>query len=320
MKKFTFLVVAVLLTITCCERSTDETQNQFDPEVFLLTSNGLAYKFSDFELYDSSTHMFYFKTIHEEFENFENETFTFFDNGDTIYSGCFWPNYFSSIPAGPFISSTPSFYGNYVLRIEFWYDNKPDVRNCQDMIDVLQERDLLHAGLAVTISSVDINGMQLSFSFTVTNHDQTDLLILDPDKMGPALFHYYTIGLRIHDLEHNEVFTGNIVSEPPSPWNSWNADWLSELPSGESKQFTVVYTMNSSINPGEYIASFNYPGLSFQVAKDQLFQGTNRIWLGDIRISQLIKADSAGVSVSRIIDMITPEGKILNFAGIHHVY
>ena len=288
MKKLIFLGIAVIVTMTYCEHSKDETQNQSDPEVFLSTSNGLEYKFSDFELYDSSTHMFYCKTIHEEFGDLLTGTFAFLNNGDTIYAGCFWPEYYSSIPAGPFISSPPSFYGNYILRIRLWYDDIPDVRNCPEMINVLQAHDLLHAGLAVAINSIDLNGMELSFSFTVTNHDQTDLLILDPDKMGPALFHYYTIGLRIHDLEHNEVFTGNIVSEPPAPWNSWNADWLSELPSGESMQFTIVYTMSSPINPGEYLASFNFPGLSFQVTKDQLFQGTHRIWLGDIRINQVV--------------------------------
>jgi hypothetical protein len=56
------------------------------------------------------------------------------------------------------------------------------------------------------------------------------------------------------------------------------------LKSGDSKQFTFNYTINKTISPGEYIANFEYPGLSYQVLKEHLYQGNSRIWLGDIMI------------------------------------
>jgi hypothetical protein len=84
----------------------------------------------------------------------------------------------------------------------------------------------------------------------------------------------------------NEVFSGNIQHQAPDPWNSWKTDWLSELKSGDSKEFTIAYTIRNPINPGEYYTTFEFPGLAYQVTKDQLYQGTSRIWLGEIVLNK----------------------------------
>jgi hypothetical protein len=107
-------------------------------------------------------------------------------------------------------------------------------------------------------------------------------MIIDPDKTGPNLFHYFTNGLYIYDLAHNEIFSSTILHQAPVPWNSWKSEWLSELKSGDSRQFTIIYTINKPIIPGEYDTTFDFPGLAYQVSKDQLYQGNSRIWLGDI--------------------------------------
>jgi hypothetical protein len=150
------------------------------------------------------------------------------------------------------------------------------------MIDILNRHDLLHSGLAISSSSVEITGTQLTFRFTITNKDQSDLMIIDINKTGPNLFHYFTNGLFIYDLSHNEVFSSNIQHLAPDPWNSWNINWLSQLKSGDSKEYTINYTINNPLNPGEYDINFEFPGLASQVPKDQLKQGNSRIWLGDI--------------------------------------
>lgn len=106
----------------------------------------------------------------------------------------------------------------------------------------------------------------------------------DPDKTGLNLFHYFTNGLNIYDLAHNEVFSSTIQSQTPDPWNSWSMDWLSELKSGESKEFTIAYSVANPITPGEYYTTFEFPGIS--VKKDRLYQGTSRIWLGDIALNK----------------------------------
>ena len=280
MKKSLLFGIAGLFTLFSC--------NKNDNDVFFRIGKGLDYKFSDIQLYDTSADILYFKNVHDEFKEIEKNSFTFLDNGAVIYSGMFWPGYSSSGPTGPFIFSPPSIFGNYALEIENWNNGKPDVRKDPRIIALLKQNNLFHSGLALSSSSIEINGSQLIYKFTVTNKDQSDLLILDPDKTGSNLFHYFTNGLIIKDLAYNEVFTGNIQYQVPDPQNSFQIGWLSLLKSGESKQYTINYTINNPLNPGEYNATFVFPGLSYQVSLDQLYQGTSRIWMGDIQATKKI--------------------------------
>jgi hypothetical protein len=285
MKKFLLIAAAIILTMTSCESLFNNTD-----DYLFRADNGLEYKYSDFELYDSSTHIFYLKTNHPEFKNEKSFSFSILANGEEIYKGVFWPMYSSSLPSGPYISSFSSFYPDYTIRIEHMtIDNKPkDPRNDPRIISALKDHNLFHSGLSVSINSINIVGTQLTFKFTVTNQDESDLLILDLDKTGPNLFHYFTNGLSLRKLTYEEVFSSQIDPQIPSPWNSWSTSWLSELKSGDSRQFTINYSINSVINPGDYSASFEFPGLTHGVTKDQLFQDNIRIWIGDIFVTKKI--------------------------------
>jgi hypothetical protein len=279
MKKYLFVVIPFLLILLSCEKT--------DSEVFFKLGSGKEFKFSDIELYDTSANVLYFKDGHDEFRKFDYDTFTFLNRGDEIYSGSFWPGYSSSTPSGPFIWA-PSMMGNFALQIDNWYNDGPDERKDPEMISVLKKHGLFHSGLAISESSIAIAGNQLTFRFTITNTDESDLLIFDMNKTGPELFHYFTNGLYIRDKDYNEVFSSNIQHQKPEPWDSWNIDWLSQLKSGASKEFTINYTITSPIPAGEYAASFEFPGLSHQVTLEQLHQGTDRIWLGDISLKKRI--------------------------------
>lgn len=279
MKKILVFGLACLFILASCEKN----QN----EVFFKIDNGQEYKFRDIQLYDTSTHILYLKKEHTELSEIMNGSFSFLDEGATIYEGNVVAGYSSFRPNGPFIMS-PSMYGDYALKIENGRLDKPDVRNDSKMINLLNKHDLLHSGLAITSSSTEITGTQLTFKFSITNYDQSDLLILDNVKTGPNLFHYFTNGLYIYDSDHNEVFSSTIQHLAPDPWNSFKTDWLSELKSGDSKEYIINYTINNQIMPGEYNIRFSFPGLAYQVAKDQLFQGSSRIWLGGIDFRQKI--------------------------------
>jgi hypothetical protein len=176
MKKYLLIILPVILNLISCESNKEIT----DQDIVFQIGNDLIYKYSDIELYDSSAHILYFREYHKEFEDAGQSKFTFLANGTDIYSGSFWPAYFNSMPSGPFISSAPSFYQYFALRILSWSIDKPDLRNDPRIIKSLKEHDLLHSGLAVQITVPDIKDALLIFSFTVTNHDQSDLLILDP--------------------------------------------------------------------------------------------------------------------------------------------
>jgi hypothetical protein len=279
MKGLLFYGILVLYILVSCERN--------NRDIFLKIGSDLEYNFSDIELYDTSTNILYFKTEHDEFKHLDKGIFIFVDNGDMIYSGSLWPGYSSLGPSGPFIMS-PSMYGDYALRIDNWHLDKPDIRKDPRMIQILKQHNLLHSGLAILSSSVEITTTQLTFRFTISNQDKSDLLILDINKTGPNLFHYFTNGLYIHDLAHNEVFSSTIQHQVPDPWNTWKTEWLSEIKSGDSKEFTINYPLENPLSSGEYIATFEFPGLGYQVKKDQLYQGESRIWLGDVSLNKRI--------------------------------
>jgi hypothetical protein len=287
MKKSLLIESVVVLTLISCETLLNDPED----ECLFKTDNGLEYKYSDFELYDSSTHIFYFKTNHPEFKTEKSSTFSLLANGEEIYNGVFWPPYSSSFPYGPFIYSLFSFYPDYTFRIELiTVDNKPqDTRNDPRLISALKGHNLLHSGLSAEIKNVEKNGSQLTFSFIVTNKDKSDLLILDPEKMGPNLFHYFTNEPMFFNISQNKLFSCSIEHQSPSPWNSWNTDWLSVLRSGDSRQFTFNYTIDTPFTPGDYKVSFEFPGLSNQITRDQLYQGNKRIWLGDITMTMKLK-------------------------------
>ena len=282
MKKFTLPGLIIMSLLASCEKPVELT----DPQVFLKVGDEYVFRFDDIALYDSSTHIIYFKNTQIGFDDLLEGKFTFFDMGDTLYSGSIVPGYSSYIPAGPFIFSPPHMYGNYTLRILLWMGN--DVRNDQRFIEVLKEHNLLRSGLSGTVNNVETDNSQLTFRFTITNHDITDLRILDINKTGPALFHYFTNGVYLRDQDTHIVFSSTIAHQQPEPWDSWEPEWLSTLKSGESMLFTITYPIETPINPGEYNLSFEFPGLATQVSRDELVQGTGRIWLGDITMKSKI--------------------------------
>lgn len=283
--RFSFLAVcSVAIVLVSCEKS--DPLPYTDP--VLRIGNDFEYSFNDFELYDSSTHILYFKKNHPEFDSIKAAPFIFYADTVKIYNGVFWPGYASSIPSVPFVTSNPLSYPNYTLRFQCSNLSPSDPRNDLRLISALSTRNILHTGLSVKINSLVINGTYVSFSFIVKNNDQDDLLIPDPDKMGINLFHYFTNGLCFFNKDLAQKYYCNIDPQSPASWNSWKIEWLSLLKSGDSKLIAINYTLDSPLGTGNYIASFDFPGLSHQILTDQLFQENGRIWLGSVSVSKQI--------------------------------
>lgn len=292
MNKIFLIVISITLILTSCEN--DKSESELDPgeeyvsedstdiDVILKIGADISFGYDDIELYDSSTHIFYFKTTHPEFDKIKQLQFQFYVKGDTIYKGDFWPTYFSSHPSGPYITNYPLLYQNYALRIDLRESSDPDPRNDPRLIQALKDHNLLHSGLILEISSIVYTSSQITFSFKVTNYDRSELLILDPEKMGLSLFHYFTNGLIIRNIPWTTITTIKIPYQTPSPYNGWYADWLYKISPQETKTYVFKYPVSSPLSPGEYVVSFEYPGLTFQVSKDQLYQNSIRIWLGDL--------------------------------------
>jgi len=67
MKKIRLPFIIVLTILTSCSHNGEDPSNENwfnDHEIFFKTSGGLEYQFNDFDFYDSSAHMFYFRENH----------------------------------------------------------------------------------------------------------------------------------------------------------------------------------------------------------------------------------------------------------------
>jgi len=283
--KNSILIIALLLSLMIsCE---EDTKEYYSNPIVKIDQN-LEYSYNDFELYDSSTHMLYFKCNQPELVNPNLSGFIVYADTIKIYQGSYWSVFLSSLPSVPFIWKNPFFYPDYVMRFEF-IGSGTDPRNDYRLITAFKNQNLLHSGLIGEIKEIVINGSQLVFSFTVTNKDQSDLLILDPEKMGQNLFHYFTNAPVFYNISQKKVFEYGFDYEAPSPHNAWSPSWLTELKSGDSRNFTFNYTINSQFSTGDYKISFEFPGLSSQIQRDQLYQDNKRIWLGDITMKKYLR-------------------------------
>lgn len=278
MRYFKFVVLTLLVILTSCEKYNRDT---------VLVIGNMEFNVSDIRLYDTSAHVLYLNKSYNKLNDIETGTFTFLDEGESVLSGSFCPGYMSSIPTGPIISSCPFALQSFALKLETWDRDKRSTLNNAGFLSLMSRHNLLHSGVGISDAILNVSGSELVLSFTVTNADQASLLLIDPEKTGQRLYRYFTNGLTIYDLATNSVvFEDNIQHEAPVPWDSWSMNWLSELKPGESKVFTFTYNLSIAPAPGEYEVVFGFPGLSYQVAEEELYQGSARIWLGDVILRQ----------------------------------
>jgi hypothetical protein len=284
MKKFPLALLSLFLILASCERNNTE---YFSEPVVVIDQN-LKYSFNDFELYDSSAHILYFKESHPELINNDLSGFDVYADNVKIYHGIYQPGYSSSMPTEPFIWEHPIFYPDYVLRFEFM-GHGVDPRNDDRLMSAFKNKHLLHSGLFGEIKDVVINGPLLRFTFKITNKDESNILILDPEKMGQRLFQYYANPPVFYNVAEQAIFQISFDSDSPLSMDTWSLDWMTELEPGDSKEFTLSYTLSSQISPGDYKITFRFPGLSRQITRDQLYQDDRRIWLGDITLMRYLR-------------------------------
>lgn len=286
MKK-AFLYILSFLILAGCEKGSgkpDEGDLYKDTNkvsVILRIGDNITFDYDEIHLYDSSSHILYFEEIHPEFEKLKNVPFRIYADETEIYQGEFWPMYLSASPSGPYIANNPMRLQSYALKIDF-AGNTPDPRNSPRLIRELIERNLLHSGISLRISTVESNGSLISFTFNITNMDKTDLFVMDPEQMGLGLFHYFTNGLSIRNINTGSVVKATITPKTPVPLNGWQPEWLTKVSPGATRSYTFMYPVNPRLGPGQYDVSFIYPGLTSQVDINKLYNNGARIWLGEV--------------------------------------
>ena len=292
MKRTLLIAGSIIFILTSCEHDKIIPETEPDPDPVIIKKDSLVtetifrigkdlyYKYSDIELYDSTTHILYFKAIHPEFNKNDQSYFTFFVNQLDLSGGLL--AFVSLLVANQAICFYLAFLlQNFALKFENKYNVKPDLRNDPRIIKAFKDHDLLNSGLIISSNAIECGTSQVTFSFTLTNKDNSTLLFLDPEKMGLNLFHYYTNGLFFRKVPWTTSINVKIPSQAPSSFKIWKREWLSAINPGESKTFVINYPISSPFNPGEYEVTFVYPGLLFQISRDELIQADGRIWLGD---------------------------------------
>ncbi|MFC1481331.1 hypothetical protein ACFL6E_03685 [Candidatus Neomarinimicrobiota bacterium] len=255
----------------------------------------------DLEFYDFSSHCIYMKQG-------KNEIFHYIDAersqlfyismpfvvvaGNTrCYIGTFYVNASSSAPIGPYMDELDWWqYPEDVLHLSPALGAEEDVRGIDPIRENLAELDLFHSGLKIRLDSASVIGDSsigtVQYTFTMTNNDADDLLVLDPDLMGSAQFHYFTNGVTFNYAaghywaENKELIT-------PEPFDSWEPEWFIRIEAGESIQRTVQLAGYSVIPAGTYDCTLKFSNPRKIALADRKLDGA-RYWLGEITADDIV--------------------------------
>jgi hypothetical protein len=252
------------------------------------TGNLIILEQNEIDYYDFSAHLIYLKDEHSLIKSISGALIDIYVDSTLIYPLVLYPMITSSYsPYGANILSWPSLYPDNVVFIDYAdFSGLTDKRNDDRIIDVLKKYGRFHEGLSCDIQSIQVTtDNKVKLDLTLSNNDTFDYYYLDPVKMGLKLFHYFTDGLILTDNQENK-YMQRIGSIPPVPWNSWNMGWLSLIKMGGKIDISILYDQFDTIPPGQYQASFQFPGLTYQIKKSDIQQEEGRIWLGEMTITK----------------------------------
>lgn len=290
MKAKSVFLFIILISFVQCENEVIDFNGKLTDGFCLVSNDVVVLNHYDIDYYDYSSHLIYLnsnKSFNEDIENIGE--FKIYADSEEIYSGQTHPGYSSSFPIGPIINTHPSFYGDYIVPISLnqFFDTTgntlTDPRDDEKIVKALKKYNQFHAGLSCEIKSIQyFSSNNVKVEFQLKNNDTFNYYFIDPDKTGIALFHYFTPGLVLQDLNSLSYFTHKINIISAEPWNSWNKDWMSIIKSNETKTIIITYNNFEEVGNGEYRAVFKYPGLTYQVDSKDIVQENGRIWLGKL--------------------------------------
>lgn len=291
----TFLLFLSVLFVGC-QKDEIDIYKELSDGFSIVANDKVILKHNDFEYYDYSTHLIYLKDNKSFVNDIENiGEFKVFADKEEIYSGQTFPGYSSFLPSGPVIGTHPPSYNDNIVSIGFilFLDTLgnflPDPREDERIVDALKKYNQFHAGLSCEIKSVQyLSSNNVKVELLLENNDSFNYYYLDPDKTGVGLFHYFTNGLFIRDFDSYEIYSHKIETVSADPWNTWEKDWLSIINGNESKVITIIYDNFEDVPKGKYKATFEFPGLSFQVDKRDIIQDSGQIWLGELKMRKEI--------------------------------
>ena len=291
MKKINiFLLIATLFFAGCND------DDGFDSDiksggVWMKMGDGMIVGTSDIDFYIASTNTFFLKHDLPYLKKIDyGGSFSVFVDKTEIYNCAIYQIYSSSFPEGAYLANMP-FYQAYIMPIGFSSivsDKKnviPDLRNDPRIINALKKYGQFREGLKFEMQSIKKSNGNVILTGELYNPDTSDYYYFDPDKMGMGLFHYFTNGLLLYDMNFTSYTNQETVIEPV-PWDSWDKNWMSLIKRGERKKISLSYNNFEEVPPGNYHANFSFPGLSYTTEKKEIQQAGGRIWLGNIYVTK----------------------------------
>jgi len=269
---------------------------QTDIDILILQKTAWITE-EDIEFYDFSSHCIYLKTDKSDYFNgFDNELYIIpvwmrnrpfiITTGETrAYLASFHSIVFCSMPVVPYIDEfCLSNYPDDVIQLSQARIEDDDARFNDDVREALIDLGLYHGGLEIELDTVEIidntDTATVEYTYTFTNEDSDDLWVIDPDRMGTALFHYFTNGVNFRSMDNNiHYWSSQKTVITPEPYDRWETDWFTKIPSGQSMTRTVRLRGYPRIQPGHYIGEFTLAN-PVNIDKDARLIDNGRIWIG----------------------------------------
>jgi hypothetical protein len=252
----------------------------------------------DIDFYDFSSHCIYLKAEKNSLfptldrgsypSSWWAKPFVVTANGEPRYLGVFHGGLSSADWPVPYIEDLENtiIYPRDIIHISWiWLlRGDQDTRNDQTAKQCLEQANLCHAGIAVTLDAIQLlqntDSATISYTFTATNNDIDALYVVDPDLMGAGLFHYYNNGPEIASNTDGNVYRSNHGSTiQPVPFDSWNPNWFVRLANGASMRRVVTLAGYPHFPSGNYRCEFVYCG-PVHIERAQRTMSNGRYWIG----------------------------------------
>jgi len=243
-------------------------------------------KWEDVERYDGATHWVHLREgvrLTWPKPSLHGRPFVVTADGQRCYMGTLWPVGSSAALATnkPLVYTPVGIVGPAdVLPIE----GKPgDRRGDLRIVQALKLKRQYHEGLKCSLDKVEVrrkgDSSSVRYTYTLTNADSDDLLVMDPDQMGGRSFHYWHIGPRFIRRPRDPHGPGLWAKATDVKASDRPTTTMTRLRSGQTMTRTVQCDGYPAIPPGEYDVLFTFRS-PIKIEQADRITPAGRVWLG----------------------------------------
>lgn len=250
----------------------------------------------DIEFYDWSSHLIYLKKDKSSFfpfitgslsmsNDYAHRPFVFASKDKRFLAGYFLPvSSFEMWPFADMLDSDVGYYPNDIVHLEWPYFPASDKRENEELKTYLKSINLLHEGIKVTMDSLFVvsnsDTATIRYAFTLKNMDSDNLYVLDPDKMGTELYHYFTNGIIFYNINYKKKYESLYKkTTAPTPYDSYESRWFTKLESGKTISRSLILKGYPHLPKGTYYLQVIFPGL-INISKQNRTLSDGRYWIG----------------------------------------